>query len=145
MIRAGWDLAFSRRSFPVVTYWSVTPARLAASVILAEKNRSFTTASTVFMSVEFVSGRFLIGPHAADGDLRFEITLAVHRISVHPPQHGNLTDVRKRIRDRPLKDFFRWESKVVVGSETIVRRFQCGEEARSFLFPRKGSRIGPLE
>src|SRR5258708_742022 len=55
IISAGFDRALCRRSFSVVAYSSFTPACLAASLILAEKNRSLTTASTVWF------GRFCIG------------------------------------------------------------------------------------
>src|SRR6266851_4646658 len=55
IISAGLDWALCSRSFSVVTYSSFTPACLAASLIFAEKNRSLTTASTVWV------GWFCIG------------------------------------------------------------------------------------
>src|SRR5579859_4165231 len=89
MINDGLALAFSSRSFSLVTYCSVTPARLAASVILAEKNRSLTTASTVFID-EYLLSRMHLDPlsvlRPGGNGLEMESAIEVERSHLRPVQ-----------------------------------------------------------
>ena len=56
-------------------------------------------------SIEFADGRSLLQPDVAGSALGAEIIFPANRSARQAAQHGDLSDVRECIRDRPLKSF----------------------------------------
>jgi hypothetical protein len=57
-------------------------------------------------SIEFADGRSVLQPDAAGSDIGAEIIFAANRCTRQAAQHGDLSDVRECIRNRPLKKLF---------------------------------------
>ncbi len=93
---------------------------------------------------EFVHRRGLIGAHGPDRDLRDVIIFRAHRRTRQPPQHRDLSDMRKRIGDGRLKQLLGRRVKRAVRSQIVIQRLQRGKEAVHFLGPGKRRRIVPL-
>lgn len=54
-------------------------------------------------SIEFDARSWLLCADPSSADLRLRVILAAHRSARHPPQHGELSRVRQRVRHRALK------------------------------------------
>src|ERR1019366_4815879 len=82
----------------------------------------------------------LVRSHAARLNRRHEIILAAHRAARHPPQHGDLSHVRQRIRHRALKQPLglgtQWDS----AGQTAIECLQPRKESRGIRLP--GPRLG---
>src|SRR5580765_1227210 len=101
---------------------------------------------TAWASVEFVLGlgRSLIGADTSRLDRGEEVGLALHRMAGHAAQHGELADVRERVRERPLVPLPEGNLDRLVRSERLVDRAERGVEARDLLLPRVGRLRIPL-
>src|SRR5690349_11937744 len=86
-------------------------------------------------STKFLFRRRLLGPNATSSNLGSKITFTFHGSPRHPPQHRDLPNVRQRIRDRPLKQFFGQCSEWLARSEEIVERLQPRKEPFHILIP----------
>jgi len=62
----------------------------------------------------------------------------------HAAQHGDLADVRERVRDGSLKQLLLGLRERSVRGEVGFEAFQCGKEALDLPIPREGCRIVPL-
>src|SRR5438093_8396103 len=94
-------------------------------------------------SIKFPFWRSLLSSHATGNDLRRKITLTFHRSPRHPPQHRDLPNMRQRIRDRPLKQFFRCGLEWAVGSPKIIESLQPRKEPFDVLIPVLNPRFPP--
>src|SRR5207253_7807971 len=93
--------------------------------------------------IELSLRRGLLPPHATNDNLRRKITFTFHRSPRHPPQHRDLPNMRQRIRDRPLKQFFRCGLEWVIGSQKIIESLQTRQEPLDVLIPVLHPRVPP--
>src|SRR5437879_6822425 len=116
----------------------------------ASRNRSAgvppavrAASSPPLPSIKFPFWRSLLSSHATGNDLRRKITFTFHRSPRHPPQHRDLSNMRQRIRDRPLKQFFRCGLDWVIGSQKIIESLQTRKEPLDVLIPVLHPRVPP--
>src|SRR6516165_11511561 len=92
------------------------------------------------LSVEFLLRWDLIQGHSTDSDLRHEVSLAFDWGARQTPHHGNLSDVREGVSNRPLKKLLNWRLQGLVGRKITVECRQRIMEAIYLVGP--GVRLG---
>ncbi|MCU1276309.1 MAG: hypothetical protein JWO48_3740 [Bryobacterales bacterium] len=86
----------------------------------------------------------MFGANPAGTDIRTKITLAFDWGTGHTPKHRDLSHVCQRIRDRALKQLFRWKPQGIIGGQIGIERAESGKEALYFPIPGERLRIMPL-
>src|SRR5207253_3441080 len=71
---------------------------------LCETRTVFLPSITESALVELPTRRGLLGADPPRDDVGSQIVFAANRRTRHPPQHGDLADVRQCVGDRPLKE-----------------------------------------
>ena len=86
----------------------------------------------------------LILAHSPSDDMRFMVILPAHRRACQAPQHGDLSDVRERIRYRSLEELLGRFVERLIRSQICFECLQSRKETQDFRVPSKRIGIAPL-
>ena len=97
-----------------------------------------------FRLIEFAAGRGLLRADAAGDDIRLRVIFAANWRAGEAPEQRQLADVRQRIGDRALKEFFRRAGERGIGGEIIIESLYGGEETPGAFVPSEWGGIVPV-
>src|SRR5205814_5644927 len=89
-------------------------------------------------------GRSLFQADAAGDDVRPEVAFAANGRAGEAPEHGDLADVRERVRDGALEELLDRRFERGIRGEVSVKGLEGSKESANSFLPTKGWTVVPF-